>query len=109
MRSPCVAAWNAASVVSVAILDGEIREDWPEGAVLAIRRTGGLKPITVGFALGGTATAGADYTADAGASVQIPAGAREAFARLTDAPAWGFDTESKPTFQVGEVSEGPHI
>jgi uncharacterized protein (DUF1800 family) len=77
------AAWNAASVVSVAILDGEIREDWPEGAVLAIRRTGGLKPITVGFTLGGTATAGADYTADAGASVQIPAGAREAWVTLT--------------------------
>ena len=35
--------------------------------------------------------------------------AREALARLTDAPAWGFDTESKPTFHVGEVSEGPHV
>jgi ribonuclease D len=35
--------------------------------------------------------------------------AREALARLRDAPAWGFDTESKPTFRVGEVSDGPHI
>lgn len=35
--------------------------------------------------------------------------AREASARLRDAKAWGFDTESKPTFRVGEVSEGPHI
>lgn len=35
--------------------------------------------------------------------------AREASARLRDAEAWGFDTESKPTFRVGEVSEGPHI
>lgn len=35
--------------------------------------------------------------------------AREAWARLRDAPVWGFDTESKPTFRVGEVSEGPHI
>ena len=35
--------------------------------------------------------------------------AREASARLRDATAWGFDTESKPTFRVGEVSEGPHI
>jgi ribonuclease D len=25
------------------------------------------------------------------------------------AKAWGFDTESKPTFKVGEVSDGPHI
>ena len=37
------------------------------------------------------------------------AGAREAFAQLRDTPAWGFDTESKPTFKVGEVSDGPHI
>jgi ribonuclease D len=37
------------------------------------------------------------------------AGAREAFARLKDTPAWGFDTESKPTFKVGELSDGPHI
>ena len=41
--------------------------------------------------------------------VTTGAQAREALARLTDAPAWGFDTESKPTFNVGEVSEGPHV
>ena len=35
--------------------------------------------------------------------------AREAVAVLRDHPAWGFDTESKPTFRVGEVSDGPHI
>ncbi len=35
--------------------------------------------------------------------------AREAMARLFDTPAWGFDTESKPTFRVGEASDGPHI
>jgi len=29
--------------------------------------------------------------------------------QLLLAPAWGFDTESKPTFKVGEVSDGPHI
>lgn len=28
---------------------------------------------------------------------------------LCHASAWGFDTESKPTFRVGEVSDGPHI
>jgi ribonuclease D len=41
--------------------------------------------------------------------VSTQAAAREAYARLADAPAWGFDTESKPTFKVGEVSDGPHI
>lgn len=41
--------------------------------------------------------------------VSTQAAAREAYARLADAPAWGFDTESKPTFKVGEESDGPHI
>ncbi len=43
------------------------------------------------------------------ALITTGAQAKEAFARLTDSPAWGFDTESKPTFKVGEVSDGPHI
>lgn len=41
--------------------------------------------------------------------VSTGAEAQEAFAALADTPAWGFDTESKPTFKVGEVSDGPHI
>jgi len=28
---------------------------------------------------------------------------------LINARAWGFDTESKPTFKVGETSDGPHV
>jgi ribonuclease D len=36
-------------------------------------------------------------------------GARKAMEALSKASAWGFDTESKPTFRVGEVSDGPHI
>jgi ribonuclease D len=35
--------------------------------------------------------------------------AEQAMAQLMQYPAWGFDTESKPTFKVGEVSDGPHI
>jgi ribonuclease D len=35
--------------------------------------------------------------------------ARAAFDTLATVTAWGFDTESKPTFKVGEVSDGPHI
>lgn len=34
--------------------------------------------------------------------------AREAARRLLEEPVWGFDTESKPTFNAGEASEGPH-
>ena len=35
--------------------------------------------------------------------------AQLASAQLLQASAWGFDTESKPTFKVGEQSDGPHI
>ena len=35
--------------------------------------------------------------------------AQSAWDALLQAPAWGFDTESKPTFKVGEQSDGPHI
>lgn len=35
--------------------------------------------------------------------------ARSALAELAAAGAWGFDTESKPTFVKDEVSQGPHV
>jgi ribonuclease D len=35
--------------------------------------------------------------------------AQQALDQLVQVRAWGFDTESKPTFKVGEQSEGPHI
>jgi ribonuclease D len=35
--------------------------------------------------------------------------AQAASVQLLQAAAWGFDTESKPTFKVGEQSDGPHI
>jgi ribonuclease D len=35
--------------------------------------------------------------------------ARDAYATLAKSRALGFDTESKPTFKVGELSDGPHI
>lgn len=41
--------------------------------------------------------------------VQTLPQAVEAAAALGDHPAWGFDTESKPTFFKDQVSDGPHI
>ena len=35
--------------------------------------------------------------------------AEQAMQQLMQHRAWGFDTESKPTFKVGELSDGPHI
>jgi ribonuclease D len=41
--------------------------------------------------------------------VATPAEAEKACNELSAARAWGFDTESKPTFIKDQVSEGPHI
>jgi ribonuclease D len=41
--------------------------------------------------------------------IHTPRQAQDALAALTRLPAWGFDTESKPTFVKDEVSQGPHI
>jgi ribonuclease D len=35
--------------------------------------------------------------------------AQQAHDTLLTSLAWGFDTESKPTFRVGEASDGPHV
>jgi ribonuclease D len=43
------------------------------------------------------------------ALVSTAAQAEKARAELVGTPAWGFDTESKPTFFKDQASEGPHI
>lgn len=43
------------------------------------------------------------------AVVATAAEAELAASALALAPVWGFDTESRPTFQAGEASDGPHI
>ncbi len=81
------AGWNAASTITVAALDDSAGERWPDPGVIAIRRSGGMRPLTVNFALGGTATPGVDYSPSATASVVIPPGSREvwvSFAPIAD-------------------------
>lgn len=41
--------------------------------------------------------------------VSTAAAAQAALAELVQAPVWGFDTESKPTFVKDQLSDGPHI
>ena len=41
--------------------------------------------------------------------VDSPAAAAEALAALLAADVVGLDTESRPTFRVGEISRGPHL
>ncbi len=78
--------WNSPSVISVGVLDGNISERWPGNGVIAIRRSGGMKPITVSFSLGGTATAGVDYSSSASNTLFIPAGTREVWVEFTPVP-----------------------
>lgn len=41
--------------------------------------------------------------------VSSAAAAEEAAHALVQARVWGFDTESRPTFEAGQASEGPHV
>jgi len=78
-----VAALNSMSTVTVAVLDGEISERWPDAGVVAIRRTGGLKPITVNISIGGSALRGIDYTTMPDNLVVMGPGEREAWIELS--------------------------
>jgi uncharacterized protein (DUF1800 family) len=60
-----------------------MREDWPDRGVIAIRREGGLKPVTVNFTLSGSATPGVDYMPSHASQITSPSGAREAWVELT--------------------------
>lgn len=92
-------ALNTMSTVTVSVVDGEITERWPDPGVVAVRRTGGLKPLTVNVSLAGSATRDVDYTTPPGTNVTIPAGAREVW--LTFAPvADAADGEGTETIVV---------
>lgn len=75
---------NAASVITVGLIDGDMREDWPDKGVIAIRRAGGLGALTVNVTFTGTATRDVDYTANIpGSQITLPLGARETWIGLT--------------------------
>lgn len=73
---------NAPIVVTVGALDTLMSERWPDPGLVAVRRSGGLKPLTVTLAFGGTATLGQDYLTSTGPAVHFPAGIREVWVEL---------------------------
>ncbi|MBX7208560.1 MAG: DUF1800 family protein [Verrucomicrobiaceae bacterium] len=75
--------WNAASTITVGLVDGDVREDWPDKGVIAIRRSGGVQPVTVNVQITGTATRGGDYTTISGNQITVPLGARETWIEVT--------------------------
>ena len=68
-----------AETVSVVLLDGDVREDWPDPGAVAVRRTGTTGDLIVNFSLGGTASHPADYTPSSANSVTISDGEQEAW------------------------------
>ena len=93
---------NAANIITLSAIKPEMSERWPEPGVVTIRRSGGgLKPLTVGIAIGGTATMGVDYSLGnaSATSVFISAGVREVwltFQSIADAD----DAEPTETITV---------
>lgn len=66
-------AAGALNTVNVAAVDSLTSESWPEPAVFAIRRSGGIDALTVNLSFGGTASVGLDYDT-LGTTVEIPLG-----------------------------------
>jgi uncharacterized protein (DUF1800 family) len=74
---------TAASTIQVSVYDDICSERWPDPAVFVLRRSGGLKPLTVNFSLTGTANRDLDYQSSVpGTSVTFAAGQREAFVKI---------------------------
>ena len=77
------AGLSAANTITASTYDDTCSEGWPDPAVLVLRRSGGLQPLTVNCSLGGTATPAADYLPSvAGGSVSFAAGQREVFLEI---------------------------
>ncbi len=73
---------NTNSVVSCSLVDGLMYERWPDPGVVALRRTGSLRPLTVNVSFAGTATRDVDYTTAPGNTVSFPLGATETWIEL---------------------------
>lgn len=97
---------NTNTVVTCSLVDGMLYERWPDPGVVALRRTGSIKPLTVNFSLGGSATRDLDYTTAPGTNITFPLGVREVwveFAPVADAS----DAEGEETI-VLTLHAGPH-
>ncbi len=85
-------------VISISTLNTESYESWTRPATIVIRRSGGVRAVTIPIVFLGTATRNTDYTTTAGSSVTMPMGARELFIQIT--PRLDALVESTETIQV---------
>jgi uncharacterized protein (DUF1800 family) len=79
-------SYNLADVVSITASKTNLNESWPTPAAILLRRTGGVKALTVNVSLSGTATYGADYSSSAGTQITIPMGKQEAWFTIIPRP-----------------------
>jgi uncharacterized protein (DUF1800 family) len=81
-------AQQALPQVKLILMDGEMREDWPDLGMVAVRRSTVGPPLSVKFSLTGTALVTQDYSASSTTDILIPDGEHEAwltFGALADA------------------------
>jgi uncharacterized protein (DUF1800 family) len=79
-----IAGLTAASTITVSAYDDTCSERWPDPAIIVVRRTSGLKPLTVNVSFTGTATRSSDYAvALSGNTVSFGPGVREAFVEVS--------------------------
>lgn len=75
--------YNLTDAVSISTINDKIFESWASPTTVIIRRTGGLKALTIPITITGTATFCVDYGASpVGSSVTMPMGSREIWIRL---------------------------
>lgn len=97
------ATLNANSVITVGLVDGDMREDWPDRGVIAIRRSGGLKPLWINLTFAGSAARNVDYTTNnSGDQIYLPFGAREIWVELS--PINDASPEGNETITVSAVA-----
>lgn len=87
--------------VRVAVIDAEATVGWPDPAVVAIRRTGGLEAIEVPLTITSDAVEGVDFVTDAGASVTLPAGENEVLLQFHPVSSAAFASDRTITVTTG--------
>jgi uncharacterized protein (DUF1800 family) len=79
-------SYNLTDVVSISTQNTEMHENWSIGNTIIVRRTGGIKAITIPFDITGTAIMGTDFQSVTGNTITIPMGKREVWITLKPLP-----------------------
>jgi uncharacterized protein (DUF1800 family) len=78
--------YNLTDAVSISASTLQLSERWPTPSIIAIKRSGGFKALTVNLSISGTATLGTDYRSNAAYQITIPMGKREVWIVVTPEP-----------------------